>query len=209
MSFINNKYAPHYWNLMTTRMLRIREDNAYYERHHIIPKSMGGSDDESNLIYLTGKEHYLAHLLLTKITRGKDKKNMVYAWNMMTNFDTKYGKKHINSRLYSVLKEEHAVNQSEAAKGNTNMLGKTLSDETKRKISEAKQNMSDETRRKISEANKGKIPWNKNKTLNDEHKRNMSEAAINRQKHPCVHCGKKMSTHLLSRWHNDNCKSRS
>ena len=39
----------------------------YKERHHIIPKCMGGSDDPENLVDLTPEEHYLAHLLLVKI----------------------------------------------------------------------------------------------------------------------------------------------
>jgi len=169
--FIENKYREHYQNLMNTRKTRIREANVYYESHHIIPKSMGGADDDLNLVYLTAKEHFLAHLLLTKITRGEDKKNMVYAWNMMSNFDTRYGKKHITSRLYSVLREEHAAMASEANKGeNHPFYGKTHSEESKRKIGEAKKGitLSDETKRKMSEAHKGK-------TLSEEHKRKLSE----------------------------------
>lgn len=34
------------------------------ERHHIIPKSYGGTDDPSNTINLTLREHFVAHLLL-------------------------------------------------------------------------------------------------------------------------------------------------
>ena len=41
--------------------------NGYVEVHHIIPKSHGGSDDNSNLVKLTAREHYIAHLLLVKI----------------------------------------------------------------------------------------------------------------------------------------------
>lgn len=37
------------------------------EVHHIIPISEGGSDDATNLIKLTVREHYVAHLLLAKI----------------------------------------------------------------------------------------------------------------------------------------------
>lgn len=33
-------------------------------KHHIIPRHMGGSDDPSNLIELTRKEHAMAHLKL-------------------------------------------------------------------------------------------------------------------------------------------------
>ncbi|AFN37507.1 homing endonuclease [Vibrio phage TCU_VP02_YC] len=38
----------------------------YSEVHHIIPRCMGGSDDESNLIRLTAREHFIAHVLLSK-----------------------------------------------------------------------------------------------------------------------------------------------
>lgn len=41
----------------------------YVEKHHIQMRSLGGSDDESNLVTLTGREHYIAHLLLAKINR--------------------------------------------------------------------------------------------------------------------------------------------
>ena len=37
------------------------------EEHHIIPRCLGGSDDKSNLVKLTAKEHFICHLLLTKI----------------------------------------------------------------------------------------------------------------------------------------------
>lgn len=37
------------------------------EVHHILPKCMGGGDDRKNLAVLSTKEHYICHLLLTKI----------------------------------------------------------------------------------------------------------------------------------------------
>lgn len=42
----------------------------YAERHHIVPKSRGGSDDSANLIRLTPEDHFFAHLLLAKIHGG-------------------------------------------------------------------------------------------------------------------------------------------
>jgi len=39
----------------------------YFEIHHIIPRCMGGSDDNENLVKLTPEEHYLAHQLLVKV----------------------------------------------------------------------------------------------------------------------------------------------
>lgn len=38
-----------------------------YEKHHILPRSLGGSDDETNLVYLTYREHYIAHRMLFNI----------------------------------------------------------------------------------------------------------------------------------------------
>ena len=38
----------------------------YFERHHILPKCMGGKDDYENLIYLSARCHLLAHWLLMK-----------------------------------------------------------------------------------------------------------------------------------------------
>lgn len=39
----------------------------YTERHHILPRCLGGTDDSSNLVDLTPEEHYLCHQLLVKI----------------------------------------------------------------------------------------------------------------------------------------------
>lgn len=38
----------------------------YFETHHILPRSLGGTDIKSNLVALTYREHYIAHLLLYK-----------------------------------------------------------------------------------------------------------------------------------------------
>lgn len=50
---------------------KIREVNnklvGYKEVHHIIPKCLGGTNDKDNLVELTAREHYIAHLLLVKI----------------------------------------------------------------------------------------------------------------------------------------------
>jgi hypothetical protein len=57
----------------------------YYETHHIIPKSLGGSDDGDNLVNLTYREHFLVHWILTKIhTSGKPRASMWAALNAMS-----------------------------------------------------------------------------------------------------------------------------
>jgi hypothetical protein len=43
----------------------------YTERHHIVPRSLGGGDEAANLIDLTAEDHFFAHLLLAKVHGGK------------------------------------------------------------------------------------------------------------------------------------------
>lgn len=60
---------------------KLRATTEYTEIHHIIPRSMGGTDDASNLVNLTPEEHYIVHQLLVKIY--PDNKDLVFAANMM------------------------------------------------------------------------------------------------------------------------------
>jgi hypothetical protein len=46
---------------------RMREAAGYVERHHIVPKCIGGDNSPDNLVTLTPEEHYVAHQLLVKI----------------------------------------------------------------------------------------------------------------------------------------------
>jgi len=63
-------YEKIYNNLMKSRENRYKKEGEYYENHHIIPKCLGGSNDKDNIVSLTFREHYIAHLLLTKIHRS-------------------------------------------------------------------------------------------------------------------------------------------
>jgi hypothetical protein len=54
----------------------------YMERHHVIPRCMGGSDEETNLVLLTPEEHLIAHLLLVKI--NPEHRGVAYAACMMS-----------------------------------------------------------------------------------------------------------------------------
>src|SRR5574343_393799 len=55
-----------YSDLIITRkaLCRTKSDNEYYENHHILPRCMGGNNDNANLVLLTAREHYIAHKLL-------------------------------------------------------------------------------------------------------------------------------------------------
>lgn len=78
-----SKYQRWYDELM--QKARTREiPIAYTEMHHVLPRSLGGSDDEHNLVRLTFREHFIAHWLLTKCLSGRDLRKMQFALHAMT-----------------------------------------------------------------------------------------------------------------------------
>lgn len=79
-----------------------------YEKHHIIPKSLGGSDRKSNIAILTPREHALAHLLLVKFLTGTDKAKMVFALKAMINYRNKH-RQQLTTRQYQTLKETYQI----------------------------------------------------------------------------------------------------
>ena len=90
------------YNKLTAPNLRKKGGRVYYEWHHIVPKCLGGSDDPSNLVLLTPKEHLLAHRLLCLIHPNNYK--LAYAFHMMvkeqktkpTERDVREAKKFLN-----------------------------------------------------------------------------------------------------------------
>jgi hypothetical protein len=58
-------YKKHYDLLIERGKDRMLE--GYVEKHHIVPRCLGGSDAIENLVQLTPEEHYLAHQLLVKM----------------------------------------------------------------------------------------------------------------------------------------------
>ena len=97
--------------------------DGYKERHHIIPKSLGGSNESSNLVDLTAREHFVAHFLLAKLHGG----NQWSSIKRMRGNDDFY----INSRLYDVARREVARVTSLRFKGFAK------SEETREKMSAA------------------------------------------------------------------------
>lgn len=110
-------YKKHYDLLINRAKGRILEE--YKESHHIIPRCMGGSDDSSNLVVLTAREHYIAHLLLVKIYPKHY--GIVKAAMMMSVCSNEKQERCINNRTYGWLKELHseAMSKSQKGKGNS------------------------------------------------------------------------------------------
>lgn len=92
-------YKENYDNYIEYIKQSNRRLEGYTEKHHIIPKCLGGTDNKENLIELTAREHFLAHYLLTKIYPLNYK--LIDAFRMMGVVNYKDGqKRYINSRLY-------------------------------------------------------------------------------------------------------------
>ena len=114
---LTNKYSKLYYRINSKAKQRIPE--GYTELHHIIPQSMGGSNDKENLVELTAREHFICHWLLIKMTKGEDRSKMLYALNGMkaeNRYQERYHTK-ITARVYEKYRIEHAENHSKRMKG--------------------------------------------------------------------------------------------
>ncbi len=80
---------------------KYQETPSNYEVHHILPRSMGGKDTNSNLVKLTYRQHYVAHRLLEKITKGTHNHHkMIKAVILMSGKEDKW----ISSTSYEKLR---------------------------------------------------------------------------------------------------------
>ena len=64
-------YERIYSEFIADRLTKQPVKPVYFEKHHIIPKSLGGRDEKENLIRLTPEDHYFAHCCLAKTHGGK------------------------------------------------------------------------------------------------------------------------------------------
>lgn len=110
-----------YDKIVEYRILNLIDKDVYSEIHHIIPRSLGGSDDKINLVKLTAKEHFVCHLLLSEIY-PKDTfewYKMNHAFLMMCStglLESRY----VNSRIYELKKKDFSVAMSWNSKGEKN-----------------------------------------------------------------------------------------
>lgn len=60
-------YERIYKQLVSFAQARETSLLAFTQNHHILPRALGGTDEKSNLVSLTAREHFLAHWLLYKM----------------------------------------------------------------------------------------------------------------------------------------------
>lgn len=192
--------------------------SGYTERHHIIPKCMGGNNNKENLVFLTAQEHFIIHKLLHFIHPNHNK--LFYAYKQMATQTNSIK----NKRTYTVgpkeferLRIEHARRISEDRMGivfskqhreniSKSLTGRTIPRNVRKKIGEASKlrNHSIESKQKISLTHKGK-------PKSAEHKQKLREAALGtntgqKETIACPYCNKIGGKPIMIRWHFDNCK---
>ncbi len=112
-------YNSIYNNIITNRLNN--PISGYIEKHHIIPKSLGGVNTSNNLVSLTAREHFLCHFLLTKIYKNESiewyKMNKAFMMMKMTSLNQN---RYFNSRLYESKRKNFSIVQSKCQTGKGN-----------------------------------------------------------------------------------------
>lgn len=220
MIFIDNKYTTWYNNIV--QRAKTRSLSGYKERHHIIPRSLSGSNLKENLVYLTAKEHFVCHLLLTKMTSGKLREKMIYAvWNMANQENNQQTRHKVCSRTYQYLRQQFSINHATNMAANNPMhdpevrkrhqaaiarRGKTsgntghkrgpISDELKKILSQKTTKQMTPERREII----------RQQQLNRTTEQKEKYAFAHSKRISCVYCQKPFAPGVFSRWHGNNCK---
>jgi hypothetical protein len=127
-----NKYKRWYDSIIDKARARIL--TGYSEKHHIVPKCCGGSDEYSNIVRLTAREHYICHVLLTKFYVGVERSKLFFAVIRIRCNEKLNGEVYVkNSHFYQKLKEQRSRILSDlfSGEGNPN-FGRRHSDEIRR-----------------------------------------------------------------------------
>lgn len=192
MDFIDNKYNKWY-NQIIDRARTRKDIVGYTEKHHIVPKSLGGSNSKDNIAILTAREHFICHWLLTKmVLNQQDRWKMVNALGyMMWATNENQHRYKISGRVYDLIKTRHSQEKSLAQTGRKNSFyGKQHTSETKKKMSKSRQGIAPwnkgkvyvgggmtgkkhtaDTKQKIREKKSGT-------TLTDDHKKKIAESML-------------------------------
>lgn len=108
--FLEKHLYKRYCNLIDS--CSTKKFKGYTENHHVLPYSMGGNE-EDNLITLSARHHFIAHLILAK---GIKNQQMIKALHKMVHSKGQKRKYKISNRVYEYLRTEHSKVVSEYSK---------------------------------------------------------------------------------------------
>jgi len=190
-----------------------RKLEGYKEKHHIIPKCMGGSNEKENLAELTAREHFICHWLLYRIY-PQNKKLVLAFWGMCNQKGP--GRDYrVSSRAYEESKKVFSKIQSKKMLGSNNPQynkspwnkGIPASESSNKKRSEA---MSGQNHFMFGKHHTSSTIQKMKSPKTKEHRE-----AISGPRKPygpqtvviCPHCSKQ-GGNSMKRWHFQNCKQR-
>ncbi len=99
---------------------RKKKQGTYYERHHVVPVSLGGTNSPDNLVLLTAKEHFLVHKLLFKhyMLEGNTKQqhSMALAFHRLSKQTYNGVERKFTAKSYALVKR--AISKAMTGEGN-------------------------------------------------------------------------------------------
>lgn len=185
-----NKYYKWYKNIISYRINNPIE--GYVEKHHILPKSMGGNNSKLNIVSLSAREHFICHLCLAKCTIGESYYRMINALRRSSHISPKHRGKYIriNSKIYEFIRREFSAANSVFSKARwqtpeyrEKMLKKLTNgihnnEETKKKISDSVKSLHKDPSYRENYLKQRKV------CFTEDVKQGMSEKAKSRWKDP-------------------------
>jgi hypothetical protein len=112
--FLDNTYTKRYYKIINHALTN--PYTGYTEAHHIVPKSLGGTDEKTNIINLSARAHFVCHRLLTKMVVGQAKYKMLEAVAFFSNNSNR--NLNLSSRNIAIIREANAIASSIRNKGN-------------------------------------------------------------------------------------------
>ena len=173
--------------------------SGYFEKHHIVPKSIGGSNTLDNIVFLSAEDHFRCHKLLVEITEGQDNGKMCSGlWRMMNkqsrNQDRQFT---FTEEEYKIARMNHSTAHRERMTGDKNPFkNKKHTSETKELMSLSKKGKSWEEIYGVEGAAAKKLKT----SISCSKPHGPQTTTI------CEHCGAKGGIGIMKRWHGDNCK---
>lgn len=117
-------YEKVYFNLIEKRKKYSPDVNIYTEKHHIIPKSLGGENHSDNIVVLTSREHFICHALLSEMyeegTNEWYKMNHAFMIMKANSKNHDNNNRYFGSRLYEYKKEDFSKVMSKLQGGKNN-----------------------------------------------------------------------------------------
>ena len=177
-------YAKIYKSIMDRA--KGRSIYGYSEKHHVIPKCLGGTNCQTNIVSLFAREHFLAHQLLVKMYPSN--RGLAWAALLMANREMFNPGQ---SKRYDWLRRESGRHSSEEKKGKKPIMTPAKVNCMKSRIGVP---LTEEHRQKVSKALKGK-------PFTESHREAVRAAALLRPK-PSAETRLKLSSILMGNTHN-------